>query len=250
MYRIKKTVPLIVIILFIFCIPFKVGAAKIPSPSQAFYVNDFADVLDGTTKQYIQNAAFTLDSKTTAQIVVVTVKQLEENQDINQFATDLFRDWGIGNKEKNNGVLILLSINDRLTRIEVGYGLEGRLPDGKTGRIQDEFMSPHFAAGDFNEGIKQGFSAIALEVYSEYGIESEQISDIEVPVEGVEIPPFMLVIGIIGIIILIILDFKFTGGTLTFFLLHSLARSGRGGGGSRGSGGGGRSGGGGSTRRW
>ena len=87
-----------------------------------------------------------------AQIVVVTVQSLG-GQSIEEYATELFRKFGIGDKEKNNGVLLLCSTGDRLFRIEVGYGLEGRLTDGKTGRIQDEYIIPYLKENDYDGDV-------------------------------------------------------------------------------------------------
>ena len=151
------------------------------SQSTEFYVNDTANVLNTETKQYIIDINKKLYEKTGAQIVVVTVNNLEEKS-IEEYATELFRSYGIGSNEKNNGVLLLLSVNDRKTRIEVGYGLEGRLTDGKTGRILDNYVIPYFKDDNWNEGIKNGFNAILDEVCEEYSITidgAEKSVDIE-----------------------------------------------------------------------
>lgn len=119
----------------------------------------------------------------------------------------------------------------------------------KTGRIQDQYMIPEFAAGDYSLGILQGFDAVLYEVYLEYGYEYEGTSDLPYhpgdDSEGLDIPKPVSILGIILVVVLIILDFIFTGGRFTFIILHILARSG---GGRRG--GGGSAGGGGSSRRW
>ena len=85
-----------------------------------------------------------------------------------EYSTNLFRQFGIGDKEKNNGLLILIALEERKSRIEVGYGLEGVLPDGKTGRIQDEYMIPYFKDNNFDEGILNGYKALFKEVANEY----------------------------------------------------------------------------------
>jgi uncharacterized protein len=174
-----------------------------------------------------------LEDKTTAQLVVVTVDDLG-GRPLEEYATDLFREWGIGSAEKNNGVLLLLDIGGRQSRIEVGYDLEGILPDGKTGRIQDRYMVPHFQEGDYNEGILQGFEALISEVYTEYGYEYEgkgrynpglleDYRDYEQPAGN--IPEPIMILGIILVILLIILDFRFTGGIFTHMILCSFFRS-------------------------
>ncbi|MGI6167524.1 MAG: TPM domain-containing protein [Eubacteriales bacterium] len=251
--RAFRTAKLILLCLIIaWGLTLTVFGAGIPSPTQAFYVNDFAGVLDGETEQYIIRTAAALEERTTAQLVVVTISDIGE-QAVEEYANNLFNKWGIGSADKDNGVLVLLDIGGRQSRIEVGYGLEGALPDGKTGRIQDNYMIPYFKQNNFNEGIRQGFNALLVEIYTEYGIDISSISDIEAPVsgrEGIALPREVLIGVALLIVLLIVLDIR-RGGFLTFILLNSLFRGGRGGrGGGFTIGGGGRSGGGGSTRRW
>jgi uncharacterized protein len=246
--------------LFITCVlilllPLTVSAINYPAPTSVFYVNDYAGVLDTETERFIESAAAALERTTSAQVVVVTLNGIGDNA-LEEYSLGLFREWGIGDARKNNGVLILLDIGGRQTRIEVGYGLEGALPDGKTGRIQDNAMSPHFSAGNYSRGIKDGFIYIVNEIYNEYGLTDSFIGD-DMLIDDVygsdfDYPPIynMIIVGII--IVLIILDFMFTGGVFTFSILRMLARQGGGsfgGGGSR-RGGGGSAGGGGSSRRW
>ena len=141
-----------------------------PGHTDNFYVNDYANVIDAETEQYIMSVAVALEQKTKAQVVVLTIGSLDGDS-IENYAYRVFTNWGIGDKDLNNGVLILVAIDDRKSRIEVGYGLEGALPDGKTGRIQDDYMLPHFRENDYATGIKKGFQAIVNEIYQEYGIE-------------------------------------------------------------------------------
>lgn len=86
-------------------------------------MNDFASVIDSEYKQQIQNEAVLLYEKTGAQVVIVTINSLD-GESLEEYANLLFREWGIGSSEKDNGVLMLVSVGDRLSRIEVGYGLK------------------------------------------------------------------------------------------------------------------------------
>lgn len=257
----KKVNLLMMFILFIgllFSLP-SYGEAVIPKPTNEFFVNDFAGVLEASDEQYIQLAAVQLQEATTAQVVVVTIQSLQ-GEPLENYAYQLFKQWGIGTAEKNNGVLILVATDDRESRIEVGYGLEGVLPDGKTGRIQDEYMIPYFKENEYGSGIRNGFLAIVQEVYDEYGIEPGSL-DIPYKGERSDTGDSGIAKGILFIIIIIVLliDWIFFRGRLTrFFIMASMysrrggfrggGGSGRGGGGF--SGGGGRSGGGGSSRGW
>ena len=255
MMRAIRPAKLIIVLLCLIIVPWltlTVHRAGIPSPKPAFYVNDFAGVLDEATEQYIINRAAALESRTTAQLVVVTMSDIGERA-IEEYANDLFNKWGIGSADKDNGVLILLDVGSRQPRIEVGYGLEGALPDGKTGRIQDDYMIPYFKQNDFSQGVLQGFNALLAEIYTEYGIDAASIPDIEPAVrgnDGFSIPEPIIIAGAVLIGILILIDFKVSGGAFTLALFSMFFRGGRGGGGGTIRGGGGRSGGGGSTRRW
>lgn len=148
-------------------VAFLCPVSAVVSPDDAFYVYDGAQVLSDETEQYIQKTSQELENKTGAQIVVVTVSSLE-GQSLEEYATELFRQWGIGDAEKNNGVLLLCAVEDRQFRVEVGYGLEGDLPDGKTGRMQDEYIIPLLREDQFDAGIKNGYNAflqVVAEVY-------------------------------------------------------------------------------------
>ena len=144
-------------------------SADMVSPDLGVYVYDEAQVLSVETEAYIQKANQELENKTGAQIVVVAIDSLE-GQSIEEYATELFRQWGIGDAEKNNGILLLCAVKDRKFRVEVGYGLEGDLPDGKTGRMQDTYIIPLLQEDNFDAGIKNGFNAFLQEVANIYGI--------------------------------------------------------------------------------
>ncbi len=144
-------------------------SATVVSPNDTFYVYDGAQVLSEKTEQYILKTNQELESQTGAQIVVVTIPSLE-GQVLEEYATNLFRQWGIGDSEKNNGLLLLCAVEDRLFRVEVGYGLEGDLPDGKTGRIQDAYIIPLLKENKFDEGIKNGYSAFLQAVAEVYDV--------------------------------------------------------------------------------
>lgn len=219
-----------------------------PKPHTNIYVQDYAGIVSPEIESEILRLGSELDQKTTAQLVVVTVDSLEgiPRED---YALNLFRTWGIGNKEKNNGVLLLIALNERQSRIEVGYGLEGALPDGKTGRIQDDYLIPYFKEEDYNGGIYNTYVALAGEIAGEY--QTTLSGDFPVPQTASQtqsLPPWATAVIVVGIILLIYLDFRFLGGMLTWMLLSSFRGGGRGGGG--GGFGGGSSGGGGSNRDW
>ena len=159
-------------------------ALNLPEPTNKFYISDFANVLSDETENYILNQSNALNEKTSAQVVVATVNSLE-NVSIEEYGVSLFRKWGIGNKDKNNGLLILLAPNERKIRIEVGYGLEGKINDAKAGRFINDYAVPYLKNNDWDSGIYGLYTVILSEVYSEYGMEvpesvrevSEKIKD-------------------------------------------------------------------------
>ncbi len=150
-----------------------------PKPTDNFFVNDFADILSNEQEAAMQSLGVNLYNASKAQAVVVTVDSLE-GRDIDSYALGLARSWGIGDKEKDNGVLLLLSVNDREVKIEVGYGLEGALPDSKTGRILDTYGTDYFKANDFGKGLFSVYNSIVNEIYIEYGLSpSEDYTPVE-----------------------------------------------------------------------
>ena len=237
-------ITVVVFLLAIILFPSDAIAVELPKPTNNFFVNDFASVIDSEYEQQIQNEAVSLYEKTGVQVVVATINSLD-GESLEEYSNLLFREWGIGAGEKDNGVLMLISVGDRLSRIEVGYGLEGALPDGKTGRIQDNYMAPSFRDDDYGTGIISGFYAIINEIYTEYGIEYEA-SDYQYVGESTE-EDSNRSLAIIFFAIIIIIDLIFFRGRLTRLLLIMASRSSRGHGSHRGGRGGGFSGGGGSS---
>lgn len=225
--------------------------ASVISPTSDFYVNDNAGILTSSTKQYIINTNIELQKKTGAQIVVVTVKSLE-GMSIEDYANQLFNSWEIGDKSKDNGLLLLCSYGDREFRVEVGYGLEGKLPDGKTGRMQDEYIIPYLREDKFDEGIKNGYSAFLKEVADEYGVTITGSENAEKRGESFSAIESMSYVVIMIFFIFISIRFRGRGGPFIFFGGGTGFHGGgfHGGGFSGGGfhGGGGHSGGGGSSR--
>ncbi len=135
----------------------------IEKPTQEFYVNDYANVLSSETENYIINKSIELYNKDKTQVVVSVVNSLE-GLEIEEYALQMFREFGIGDKELNNGILLLLSVVDREVRIEVGYGLEGVINDGKAGRILDNYMIPDLRNNNWDSAVKKGYDAIINEL--------------------------------------------------------------------------------------
>jgi uncharacterized protein len=222
---------------------------QIPAPVGDIYVQDFAHVLNESERSQLLNLGRSIEDQTTAQIAVLTVETIGDRT-IEEVATEAFRQYGIGNKKENNGVLLVLAMKERKVRIEVGYGLEGRIPDGKAGRILDKNAIPNLKNQQPNKAVVETYKVLANEVLTEYGKEGIQPAQqtTQDKGSGVGIPAWVI---FLVVVVVVFLDFKFFGGTLTYLLLSIVSRGGRGGGGggSRG-GGGGSSGGGGAGRGW
>jgi uncharacterized protein len=122
-------------------------------------VNDNAGILSEGARRALTERLKAHEEKTTNQVVVLTVSSLE-GENIEDYAEAVFAAWKLGQKGKDNGILVVVAPNDRRMRIEVGYGLEGRLPDGAAGSIIRNVMAPRFNSGDFDGGVEAGVDAI------------------------------------------------------------------------------------------
>ena len=144
-----------------------------PQPTEKFFVNDFANILTQADATTIYTSGVDLQEATTAQAVVITVDSLND-MPIDDYALQIGRQWGVGDKDKDNGVVILLSESDREIYIAVGYGLEGALPDSKTGRIIDNYGLTYFSNNNFSTGLVNIYNAVVNEIYIEYGMQPSE----------------------------------------------------------------------------
>lgn len=216
----KRLISIAVILLFTLTFCSCGEKEKYPSPSEAFFVNDFAGVIDDTLESEFVARAAALDKATSAQVVIVTVENLGGDAPY-QYATELGRRWGVGNEELDNGIVILLSRDDREIFIAVGYGLEGALPDSKTGRIIDVYGLNYLKNDDFSTGLAEIGRAVVNEVYIEYGLSPEagyvNIDNVTVTQEADS--GEVIIWWIVMIVILIILSIisRRRGGAIFFF---------------------------------
>ena len=208
------------------------------------YVNDFAHVIDPGTTTQLEDICRQIDEKAHAQIAVVTINSLD-GSDIESYAVDLFKKWGVGNKSTDRGVLILLAVKDHQYRFEVGYGLEPILPDGKVGGFGREAV-PSLRANDYSGALLLMTSRVAAVIAQDAGIQltGNQLPA-PAPVENQPIGGISLGKIIIFLIILIIVLFTPLRSVLFWMLLSGIGGGSRGGGGYGGGGGFGGGGGGG-----
>ena len=134
--------------------------SSLPSaPTHDIYVADFAGMVGAEERQKMLSIGQDLDKRFEAQLVVATVNSLE-GESIESYANQLFRSWGIGNAEKNNGVLLLIAKDDRKFRVEVGYGLEGAITDGYAGEVLDG-MKGKFREDKYSVGTLEAYQKLA-----------------------------------------------------------------------------------------
>lgn len=134
-------------------------------PQPQGYVSDFAGLLSTSGKNRLETQLALIEKETGTEVAVVTVKSLD-GVSIEDYASRLFEKWGIGKKDKDNGVLFLTASDDRKVRIEVGYGLEAIITDARAGRILDNEVLPAYRRGDYEAGITAGVNAIESYVRS------------------------------------------------------------------------------------
>lgn len=139
------------------------------------FVNDFAGMLSQEARAQIEQETRSFQEKKTHEISVVTVPSLGDDY-IENYAEKLFKEWGIGKKGADNGVLLLISRDDKKMRIEVGYGLEGALTDAESSQIIRNTLRPAFQQGDFSGGIVQAVSEIERAIQEEVPIQTERSS--------------------------------------------------------------------------
>ncbi len=248
--------PLALLLLLLALLPLLMGFQVPANPAEDFAF-DATGSLSAATRQTIRQVNEQI-AGTGAQIVVCMISSLEGDS-IEEAALETFRSWGIGSASKNNGLLLLVAKDDRKLRIEVGYGLEGAIPDSVADRIIRNVIAPHFQEGDFDAGVLEGFNAMVTLVAAEYNLDIT--AEGYVPVDASESDSVSFIEAVFMIIILILIFFTYFG---RFFRLLGPGRRGgpgssgwssggwsSGGGSSSGGGfGGGSSGGGGASGGW
>ncbi|MBI5191261.1 MAG: TPM domain-containing protein [Nitrospirae bacterium] len=158
----KITVGLLAALLLILAATQAFAAHTFPEPKG--YVSDYAGVLKPDEAAGLESYLAELEKKTTAEVAVVTVPDMDGFADVDEYANELFAAWKIGKKGQDNGVLVLLAMKEKKVRIEVGYGLEGAITDGTAGDIIRYTMAPYFKQGQFGAGLMAGAQAVSERV--------------------------------------------------------------------------------------
>ena len=206
-----KPLRILLAVLCLIVAPLIGRAEEVVLPQPQGFVSDFAGVIDQPTRNKLANLIRELQQKTGAEIAVVTV---ETTQPLTPFdyALKIFETWKPGAKGKDNGVVFLVASKDRKMFVTTGYGVEGMLPDGKVGAIQDRYIVPAFKQGNYSQGILAGTQAMAAEIAQGYGV---TLTGVPVPrrrAKEVPINPLFLFLLLIFL----------------FFISSSFARANRG----------------------
>ncbi|MEP7110528.1 MAG: TPM domain-containing protein [Ferruginibacter sp.] len=218
-------------------------AIKTP-PNPPKLVNDYAAILTADQKQALENKLYRFDDSTSTQVTVIIVPRLD-GRDVADAAIEFGRSWGVGSRKNNNGVVLLISVEDRKLNISPGYGLEKALPDLTCQQIIKNIIVPNFKGNDYYRGIEEGTDAIIQASKGEFHAPENYKKTGRVFIIG------KIIFFIIIIIVVLALksggggggSFMSSRGAMPFILGSLLGGGGRGGGGFGGGGGGGSSGG-------
>jgi uncharacterized protein len=254
-----KTIPLVLAVLFLFITLPAIAATPAPPAKPTNYVVDLAGIIDPAQEQGLNNYLRELEEKTTAQLIVLTIQSLD-GESIEGFSIETAEKWGLGQKGKDNGVLLTIALNERRYRMEVGYGLEGLLPDSFVGSLGREYLAPYFKKGDYSRGVTLTTLAIIGRIAEDAEVEILGMPKVRANAAQTFKKP-SLASSIISIIFIIILGYLFIRNPRAFmmFALIMMMSRGRGGawggggglgGGGFGGGGGGGFGGGGASGGW
>jgi uncharacterized protein len=163
-------------------------AQTLPKPSGR--IADLANVIDEATEADLDRRLDELEQKTTSEIAVVTVRSLD-GAPVEDYAVRLFKEWGIGQASSDNGVLVLVAPNEREIRIEVGYGLEGVLPDGLAGQIIRDNFIPRFRDNDYSGGIRDGVGRVIEVVEKQQVLSAEELAQLNP--SGDDFPEWLII---------------------------------------------------------
>lgn len=214
------------------------ASSNYPTPTNLKYINDYTNTISDDYKEKIVSIGKELEDKTTAQAVIVVIDSTD-NVPIEDYSNKLFRSWGIGQSSKDNGLLILVAINDRAFRVEVGRGLEGAIPDALSNRVMESLAKPSFSEGNYGEGLLNSYSTFCDYIAEEYGVKLDKSLNISLPQTSTNNKAGKQGLGFMGIgfLILVFLDLFFNRGRVMSTLLQLLFWNSFFGGGRRGGGG-------------
>jgi uncharacterized protein len=261
--RLRLRVKIKILLFFFLTLPSILSFAATPEPPSTppNYVVDLAGIIRDDVEAQLNAYLRELEQKTTAQVVVLTIRSLD-GEDISGFSLRMAEKWKLGQKGKDNGVLITVAVQDRKYRFETGYGLEGILPDSLVGSIGRQYLVPYFRKGDYSTGIFYATLEVVRIISANEGVEITGMRGVKV--KGKRLKGIGLFDAIIKLAVFAVVIFLFIKHPRLLLLLLMLSSSsggkrsgwsggggfGGGGFGGFGGGGGGGFGGGGASGRW
>lgn len=163
------------ILVFVVCVPV-FGTEAIP-PAPARHFNDYAGVVSSGTAAQLDNTLENFERESSDQIVVAVFPRMQSDSSVEDYTVRVARAWKVGQKDRNNGVVLFVFVQEHKVFIQVGYGLEGALPDAICKRIIDEQITPRFKSGDFDGGLAAGVQGIIAAVKGEYKGTGQTVAD-------------------------------------------------------------------------
>jgi uncharacterized protein len=162
----KRAALLIAVLLAVLAIDSR--AAEVIPPKPGRYFNDYAGVVSKEAAQRFNEQLAQFERETSDQVVVAVFPRMQSESDVADYTQRVAQAWGVGQKERRNGVILFVFIQDRKMFIQVGYGLEGALPDITAFDITEYKIKPHFRNGDYEGGIAIGIDSIFKAIRGEY----------------------------------------------------------------------------------
>lgn len=188
---------------------FGINAAEVIPPAPEFYFNDYAHVVSTATANQLNHALADFERQSSSQIWVAIFPKMQSESSVEDYTVRVARAWKTGQKLKNNGAILFVFTQDHKLYIQVGYGLEGALPDALCKQIIDTEITPYFKRGDFDGGLKAGVAALMSAAKGEYKGTGKTVAD-----------------NAIGIVTHSSFRLLFWGALILFFIIISLLRSG------------------------
>jgi uncharacterized protein len=152
-------------------------ASEVIPPAPAHYFNDYAGAVSSGTAADLETQLTQFERSTSNQLVVAIYPQMQSDSSIEDYTVRVAQSWGVGQKDKKNGVVLFVFTQDRQMYIQVGYGLEGALPDATCHLIIENEIKPYFRAGNYDDGLRAGVTAIMQATRGEYKGTGQTVGD-------------------------------------------------------------------------
>lgn len=166
-FIVKNTMARILLLLCIFCGTLAQAAETIP-PVPKNHFNDYASVVSSGTVRRLDTRLADFERETSIQLVVAVFPKMQSDSSLEDYTQRVAQSWGVGRKDRNNGAVLFVFIQNRTMFLQVGYGLEGVLPDALAKRIIEDEIKPHFRNGDYDAGLSAGVAAVIRAARGEY----------------------------------------------------------------------------------